>query len=402
MNTTIHDFLGARKQDVHWERILFLFFSLFIADYLFLIVSPSLENSSETGYSIELFDVYPAYVFFRWIISGLFFSFIAFALFRLSSVSWIAIISTGFSYAVLNTVIQQFLMPVFFHSHIMPAENLLEFQTILNWFIAPGLYYIIFLGSIALTLRFNKSLWLVFLVAFVGGAVCNALVREVLLQLTEMKSDDLFSKLFWGILSTVTMGIAALIYSAGWYASGTSGPQFSDKKEVLSKSFHTLSITVLYGVPILISAAIIVLFTLKKWGKDDTTAIFFILAIALLFLFAGMIIVINMIYKMWTVIQDGHARMTPGQAVGLLFVPVFNIYWGYQVYVGFADDFNTYIQRNSINSKPLPKGLFVTAYILMIASTLPFLFVLAPVILILFIIMISKICDAVNVLEPKN
>src|SRR5688572_19301652 len=41
----------------------------------------------------------------------------------------------------------------------------------------------------------------------------------------------------------------------------------------------------------------------------------------------SMIANLVMIYKMWAALPPSHARTSPGKAVGLLFVPLFNIYW---------------------------------------------------------------------------
>ena len=46
-------------------------------------------------------------------------------------------------------------------------------------------------------------------------------------------------------------------------------------------------------------------------------------------------------YKVWVSIQDGHARTTPGKAIGFMFIPFFNGYWLFQSIWGFAKDYNT-------------------------------------------------------------
>src|SRR5262245_28246666 len=66
-----------------------------------------------------------------------------------------------------------------------------------------------------------------------------------------------------------------------------------------------------------------------------------------------------MVYKMWKSLQGGQARMTPGKAVGFLFIPFFNIYWLFQVYPGFASDYNRTIQEKNVAAKPLSHGLMV-------------------------------------------
>ena len=100
---------------------------------------------------------------------------------------------------------------------------------------------------------------------------------------------------------------------------------------------------------------------------------------------------------MWGAIQDGAARTSPGRAVGMLFVPFYNIYWLFQVYKGFADDFNAYRDQHSLQAAVLPAGLFLTYCILSLFSWIPvvsFLIVVARLFVEVF--MIAKVCDAVN------
>ncbi|MFO1464297.1 MAG: hypothetical protein U1F66_11020 [bacterium] len=100
------------------------------------------------------------------------------------------------------------------------------------------------------------------------------------------------------------------------------------------------------------------------------------------------------VYKFWNSIQDGHPRMTPGKAIGFLFIPFFNIYWLFQVYPGFATDYNRYIQEKGIQVRPLSQGLLTTMAIFILISI--------PVVnWIVQAMAISKICDAVNAIKGK-
>jgi hypothetical protein len=132
-------------------------------------------------------------------------------------------------------------------------------------------------------------------------------------------------------------------------------------------------------------------------------------------------------YKMWTAIQDGHASISPGKAVGFLFIPLFNIYWAFCMFVGFAEDYNAFIERHSIDVKKLPVGVFLQYVIL--SLLVPFLLLLSPILAVLsiqgstsnaiasiamisfllgivssiwlvvtYIRLVIKICDAINTL----
>lgn len=66
-------------------------------------------------------------------------------------------------------------------------------------------------------------------------------------------------------------------------------------------------------------------------------------------------------YKCWKLIQDGHARTEPTKAVGLMFAPLFNLYWGFVAFRGLALDMNAYMRRHGLKAPPASVGL-TTAY----------------------------------------
>jgi len=77
-------------------------------------------------------------------------------------------------------------------------------------------------------------------------------------------------------------------------------------------------------------------------------------------------------YKMWAAIGDGHARTSPGKAVGLLLVPVLNIFWALYMFVGFVTDYNSFTKRHSIPRRRLSKGLFLQYALLWIFLDISF------------------------------
>jgi hypothetical protein len=129
------------------------------------------------------------------------------------------------------------------------------------------------------------------------------------------------------------------------------------------------------------------------------------LAIAL-FIYA-IVMELVLLYKAWKVIQDGSARTSPGKAIGFLFIPFFNFYWIFQAFWGFAKDYNAYVQRHhaasagGISIPVLSVNLFLAYCILSLVagllSSIPFigfLFVIAY--FVLFVMVIIKLCDAIN------
>ena len=60
------------------------------------------------------------------------------------------------------------------------------------------------------------------------------------------------------------------------------------------------------------------------------TAVGFLLAIS------GGIVQVLWLHRAWGTVPAEYRSFTPGQAVGLLFVPVFNVYWGFRAYPGLC------------------------------------------------------------------
>src|SRR5260370_11759453 len=52
-----------------------------------------------------------------------------------------------------------------------------------------------------------------------------------------------------------------------------------------------------------------------------------------------------LMYRAWRITEDGRTRPTPGRAVGLLFVPFFNVYWVWVGIWGLARNLNRFVRR---------------------------------------------------------
>jgi len=126
----------------------------------------------------------------------------------------------------------------------------------------------------------------------------------------------------------------------------------------------------------------------------------FALGLGALTMLYGAIAIFVLWYKMWAAIQDGHARATPGKAVGFLFIPFFNLYWAFQVLWGWAKDYNAYIARHNLANAPkMPEGLFLAYVILCFSGVIPVLGILLVMAnFVIGLMMVSKICDGVNAL----
>ncbi|MBN1592049.1 MAG: hypothetical protein JW941_02225, partial [Candidatus Coatesbacteria bacterium] len=105
--------------------------------------------------------------------------------------------------------------------------------------------------------------------------------------------------------------------------------------------------------------------------------VFQILSNAALLLSAA--IFLFFVYRIWRAIQDGHARTSPGKAVGFMFIPLFNAYWAFQIFWGFVKDHNRFVERHELESPKLREWPYLVYPILTAIGIL----VIAPVALYL-------------------
>lgn len=83
------------------------------------------------------------------------------------------------------------------------------------------------------------------------------------------------------------------------------------------------------------------------------------LVVGILLVVSAAAVWLVVLYQLWEALRDGNARTTPGKAVGFLFIPIFNVYWIFEVWLGFARDYNKYVSQVGLAAKRLPAGLFL-------------------------------------------
>jgi len=93
------------------------------------------------------------------------------------------------------------------------------------------------------------------------------------------------------------------------------------------------------------------------FSGSASLVVLFTLLVVVLFAATGFMVA-RLVYRMWAAIQDGRARTTPGRAVGFHFIPVFNLFWAFRAFPGFARDFNALVQRRGLARPRLSPGLF--------------------------------------------
>jgi hypothetical protein len=142
-----------------------------------------------------------------------------------------------------------------------------------------------------------------------------------------------------------------------------------------------------------------ILFVARVWKVDDVIPGMILLGVVTLLLVYGAVVICVLLYRMWAAIQDGHARTSPGRAVGYLFIPFYNFYWVFQAFPGFAKDYNAFVARHSLNAPRLSSGLFVAYAVLVVGAAIPWVgAIFTPAIYVILMILVRRICDAVNAL----
>lgn len=104
------------------------------------------------------------------------------------------------------------------------------------------------------------------------------------------------------------------------------------------------------------------------------------------------------LYRAWHILQPGGARTTPGQAVGFMFIPIFNIYWIFNAYVGWSTDWNR-IRSSYPDLKGAPAasgGIFIAGLVCV------FTVIASPVGLILILIGVKQMCDTINFFATRQ
>jgi len=107
------------------------------------------------------------------------------------------------------------------------------------------------------------------------------------------------------------------------------------------------------------------------------------------------------VYKSWELVQDGHARTTPDQAVAFSFIPGFQFWWWFIAFKSLAKDLNRVMANEHIPGKPVSEDLALWFVISLLAAPLVFPLIATVVI---GIILASQYRDAAAsiILERKN
>jgi hypothetical protein len=122
--------------------------------------------------------------------------------------------------------------------------------------------------------------------------------------------------------------------------------------KILSKDFYVVSGAIAYGSVLLLD--LIGWISSKNWFTWERFQLYSLIPTIYM-----VIVMLVFTYQIWDAIQDGHTPVSPGKAVGFIFIPFFNLYWLFRVIWGFSKEFNAYIKRHTLAVPELNEKIFL-------------------------------------------
>jgi hypothetical protein len=154
-------------------------------------------------------------------------------------------------------------------------------------------------------------------------------------------------------------------------ASGMLAPRAQGEVRI-SKSFFVAAWSIAYGIPLLLIGLLVITLSV-------------------------------LVHKMLSAIPGGHSRTTPGRAVGLMFMPLYNLYWLFQVFPGWATDYDTYVTDHKLDAPSVSGNVFTVYCILVLAAAIPGIGLIAlPINFFVGLVMIARMCDAITPCRRTN
>lgn len=263
------------------------------------------------------------------------------------------------------------------------------------------IYAALMLAVLEIALRRLRNLPVVFFAASIGAAVGAVAWSALFIYPMFFGASLSLSSLLSGLPMALAGGVIFALVWWGGLAIAAATPFFRPPAEVyLSRSFYAGAIYALLGVPMFTLILVVLLTVTRNWRADGITAT--LLIITWLVMVAGAVVVLRFVYRMWDGLRADGPRTSPGKAVALLFIPVFNLYWMFQVFGGFATDFNRAAAARNVAVR-LPRALFAAYPIAAMLAAFPIWGMLStPVALGILLAIVAKASDALNALDVSR
>ncbi|MCC7014611.1 MAG: DUF4339 domain-containing protein [Planctomycetes bacterium] len=125
--------------------------------------------------------------------------------------------------------------------------------------------------------------------------------------------------------------------------------------------------------------------------------------VALPLAIAASLTLLRFVHQMWKAIDDGNSTIRPGAAAGLMLVPLFNLYWVFRAFPGFATELGRYAQRHGSTARPLGRGVLITYAVLFVIGLVPVLGVVAFLAqLVVAPITVVLVCNAIEAVHERQ
>lgn len=387
------DLLGATGSSVCWGRLFAFFIAQVIADLVSMAALPFIQPGSGTwplAFWVSNFT--------NAMLGNVMLTAVALAAFRWIRNSLMAATVAAVAFTLVMSPLR--LVPALITNYIVEGWRELVFYES-NRLIWAAL----FLLGMAVAVRWMKPVWLALLV----GAAAGSVLTTATLQAVNVAVGGLSEPSLGRTLGEAAYGlISALVFAAAFWgalqlpwARLREGPQIVSAHSFanyhrISKRFFVGSFAVAFGIalPLLISST-------NFLGASGEGSLLLLLFYSIPLLY-GAVVMMVLFYKMWVAIQDGHARATPGKAIGFLFIPILNIYWAFQFIWGWAKDYNSLVARHGLNAPRLPEKLFLTYVILAFTAWIPVLgTMIVSVNYFVGMAMVEHICNGINAIPPQ-
>lgn len=103
---------------------------------------------------------------------------------------------------------------------------------------------------------------------------------------------------------------------------------------------------------------------------SNRTVMIFVLSAEIVWAITAVTIFLKTLYNLWKIVQP--QNISPGKAVGFLFIPLFNVYWCFVSIHDLTTHINTFTKANGLKSRVSSK-LTLTYCVCFILVLVPFL-----------------------------
>jgi hypothetical protein len=184
-----------------------------------------------------------------------------------------------------------------------------------------------------------------------------------------------------------TTAVATTSYAAQVAPVGGPYPYFPVK----SASFG-LWVGSFAGSFVLFILALVILITGGE-EKVGLAGIIYLVGVIVMLL-SGVFFCINL-YRAWACLQSGGVQVTPGKAIGFMFIPFFNLYWVFVAINGLPKEWNRIVASYE-DLKAAPR-LSETTFLLYSIGVFFF-----PLALVMIFPMMSQLCKGINFFASRQ